>query len=309
MTQPLGSLSAAEVAARLAASSLVLDFGAACARIHSDSLGLATALHTVYGAFECAPADRFCDLTVSVRRAHGIRRFLAPQVQFAVDAEVIFEPFPANTHLPLLEWGMNFLLAQRLNCHLLLHSGVVERAGKAVVLPALPGSGKSTLTAALTCAGFRLLSDEFGVIDLATGLAQPLLRPIALKNESIGVIRALSPRAVIGPAFEKTRKGTVAHLAPDAASWHARSVPARPALIVFPEFQPGAALSVAPVPKARAFAKLAVNSFNYEILGPEGFDAVARLVQQSRCHRVQYGDVTQAVRQIEALLSEADGPE
>jgi hypothetical protein len=51
---------------------------------------------------------------------------------------------------------------------------------------------------------------------------------VALKNESIGVIRAFAPQALLGPDFPKTRKGTVAHLAASAMAV-ARSVPTSPA--------------------------------------------------------------------------------
>jgi predicted ATPase len=46
----------------------------------------------------------------------------------------------------------------------MLHAAVVEKNGKALILPALPGSGKSTLSAALAMNGWRFLSDEFTMI-------------------------------------------------------------------------------------------------------------------------------------------------
>jgi HprK-related kinase A len=217
------------------------------------------------------------------------------------DAAVLFEPFPAATHLPLLEWGLNYLLAQRLNHRLLLHAGVVEFGGRAVVMPALPGTGKSTLTAALAASGARLLSDEFGVVGLDDGLLHPLVRPVSLKNASIDVIAGFAPDAVLGPRFPGTRKGTVAHLAPDAHSHAHRHTPAAPGLVLFPRYVPDGALSVEPMPKARAFAKLAVNSFNYELLGPDGFEAVGRLLQASDVFRLAYGRLDEALAAIREL--------
>jgi HprK-related kinase A len=178
----------------------------------------------------------------------------------------------------------------------------VERDGRAVVLPALPGSGKSTLTAALSLRGFRLLSDEFAVVGLADGALLPLPKAVGLKNESIEVIRRFAADAVLGPEFPKTRKGTVAHLAPSAASVAARHVPAAPALIVFPAFQPGAGACAEPIAKARAFAKLSMNSFNYELLGPAGFDAVGRIIAASACYRLPFGDLDSAIDEIVRLL-------
>ena len=273
----IAELGEAALDAQLRGEGLALDFGAANARILTDLPGLGASLRRVYAHFPVQPAGGLFDVTAMVRRARGMRRFLRPQIEFVVDGKVPFEPFPASNDLPLLEWGLNWCLAERCNTHLLLHAGVLERAGAAVILPALPGSGKSTLTAALAASGFRLLSDEFGVVRLDDGLCLPMVRPTALKNESIDVIARLRPGLVMGPVFRGTRKGDVAHLAPEAESVDKRHAPAPGRCIVFPQFEAGAATDLEPIARARAFAKLAVNSFNYELLGAAGFDAVARL--------------------------------
>jgi len=186
---------------------------------------------------------------------------------------------------------------------LLLHAGVVELNGSGVILPALPGSGKSTLTAALATRGFRLLSDEFGVVRFSDGQLLPLLRPVALKNESIDVIAQFSPQARIGPRFPKTRKGTVAHLAPDEDAVSRRHEPARPALIVFPRYDARVELKLEPEKPSRAFGRLAVNSFNYEMLGPAAFEAVTRLISTCRVYSLAYRDLDRAVAAIRELLA------
>lgn len=298
----IGELGEAALAVRLRGRGLALDFGAARARIVTDLPALRANLRLVYSHFPVGPSSGLFDVTARVRRVRGFRRFIRPQIEFAVDGEVPFEPFPAATDLPLLEWGLNWSLAERCNAHLLLHAGVVERGDVGVILPALPGSGKSTLTAALAVSGFRLLSDEFGVVRLDDERCLPMLRPIALKNESIGVISRLRPGVMLGPVFTGTRKGDVAHLGPDAASVARRHVPVRARCIVFPQFQAGAATELEPIARARAFAKLAVNSFNYEVLGPAAFDAVARLIARCDCYRLRYGDLAAAIAAIEGLL-------
>ncbi len=289
----------------LATQGLALDLGAACIRLRSDLPEVARVLHHIYHAFEATPDDTFCVATADIRAAHGVRRWLRPQVEFFSDGELLFEPFPADTHLPLIEWGLNYLLADRLNSFLLLHAGVVERDGRAIVLPALPGSGKSTLTAAMTLRGFRLLSDEFGVVRLDDSALLPLLRPVSLKNQSIEIIRNFSGDAVLGPSFPKTRKGTVAHLAPMRDAVLRCKEAARPALVVFPKFDPSVTLHIEPMMKSRAFSKLAVNSFNYEILGRAGFDAVARLLETSACYRLVYSDLDQAIHTLTGMLADA----
>jgi len=302
----VGEFSPSALREHLGSGGIGLDFGAARTRICADAPGFDEAFSSVYRGYEASTPLGFFDVTVRLRRARGIRRHFRPQVELVADGQTMFAPFPADTHLPLLEWGMNFLFAQRLGFHLLLHAGVVELDGQAVILPAMPGSGKSTLTAALANRGFRLLSDEFGVVRFADGQLLPLLRPVALKNESIDLIARFAPQAEIGPRFPKTRKGTVAHMAPDAHSIDNRHVPASPALIVFPRYDPRVECAVEPEKRSRAFSRLTVNSFNYEMLGPAAFDAVTRLVASCRVYRLAYRDLDRAISAIRELLAGRD---
>ena len=295
-----------ELRDRLAGDGIAIDFGAACARVRADVPGFDAAFAAVYGGFEAGNSDGFCDLTVRLRRARGLRRLVQPQVELVVDGHTHFAPFPADTHLPLLEWGMNFLIAERLGAHLLLHAGVVELGGRALILPAMPGSGKSTLTAALATRGFRLLSDEFGVVRLDDACLLPMLRPVALKNESIEVIARFAPGATIGPRFPKTRKGTVAHMAPDAAALARHHEAASPAMVIFPRYDPSVRCAIEPERRSLAFSRLSVNAFNYEMLGPEAFEAVGRLVAACRAYRLAYADLDCAIETIRELLLRDD---
>jgi HprK-related kinase A len=185
-----------------------------------------------------------------------------------------------------------------------MHAGSLESNGRGLLLPAMPGSGKSTLTAVLSRRGYRLLSDEFGVIRLADRRLLAMLRPIALKNESIEVLRAFDPTAVIGPAFTKTRKGTVAHVAPQARDVEAIHRAVTPTCIIFPHFDPAAGVELTRISGARAFARLVVNSFNYEVLGPDAFEALCDVVQASSCYELKYGDLERAIASIDVALNE-----
>jgi HprK-related kinase A len=290
----LSELAQSDLMSRLAGKGLALDLGAARIRVRTSLDELGRLIQRMYGAFPLMSDEGFFDVTASVERVAGLRRLWAPQVRFVTDSQQPFEPFPADTHLPLLEWGLNFCLADRLNQHLLLHAGVVERNGVGIVIPGIPGTGKSTLTAALACRGFRLLSDEFGVVRLADVWLLPMVRPAALKNRSIEVIRAWAPDAALGPAFPKTRKGTVCHLAPPGDSVARRHTPVEPGLVVFPRYRQDAKTQVVPVSRARAFSRLAINSFNYQMLGPSAFEAVERIARKCECLELHYSDLAAA---------------
>jgi len=172
-------------------------------------------------------------------------------------------------------------------------------------MAAPPGSGKSTLTAAMMLRGFRLLSDEFGVLCPRSGLLWPMLKPLALKNRSIDVIRDYADEVILGPVYKGTRKGDVAHLAPGTSSVDARRQPARPQLVLFPSFRQGAALSTRRLPAEQAFAHLAFNSFNYELLGATSFNAVADVIENCPAFTLEYSRLDDAVESVRMLLAES----
>jgi len=289
-----------EVAQALASAGMWLDVGAAVVRAQSDCEPFAAQLQSVYGNFPFVGQAQWADLHVQLRKPHNVRRWLRRQVMFRCDGRQPFEPFPADSPLPLFEWGCNALIGRRLNDLLLLHAGVVERGGLALLLPALPGSGKSTLTAALSQRGWRLLSDEFGAFDSESGAFRAVLKPIALKNQSIEVIRRFAPQAAFGPEFPKTRRGTVAHLAPPGDAVARRHEYARPGAVVLPKWVAGSPTRFEPLTENVVFPALAFNAFNYGLLGAVGFQSVVRLVRQCPAWQLVYSDLDDALATIEA---------
>jgi HprK-related kinase A len=293
-----------EIAVALAGQGAWLDLGAVALRVRGSARALAPQLHAAYASFPLTAAAPWADLHVAIDRAPGLRRVLRPQVVFRCDGAQPFEPFPADHALPLLEWGSNWLIGQRMSNLLLLHAGVVERDGGALVMPALPGSGKSTLTAALSLSGWRLLSDEFGAYDPALREFRAVLKPVALKNESIGVIRAFSPGARFGPEFPKTRKGTVSHLAATPESVARRHETAAPRAVVLPQWRAGNPTRLEPVAPRDVFGALAFNAFNYKLLGEVGFDGVLHLARTCQAWQLIYSDLPEALAAIDAMWRE-----
>jgi len=195
----------------------------------------------------------------------------------------------------MFEWGLNWCIANHCHQFLMIHAAVVERDGCTAILAAPPGSGKSTLCAALVSRGWRLLSDELALIDPLDRLLTPVPRPISLKNESIDIIRRYDPSAVIGPVVRDTHKGTVSHMKAPADSVRRSQETARPAWIVFPRFQPGAKVELSPYSKARTLVRLAENAFNYTLLGERGFEALVGIVDKAECYEFTYSKLDDAI--------------
>ena len=302
----LNQLEPDSIAKRMRSGDLCLSVGPFLVRLAGGVKGVPELLHQMYGEASLIddPDNRLIDFHISMEPGRGLRRWWRPQAVFGTDATPPFTPFPQDHAFALFEWGLNWCIAMQAHQYLMFHSAVLERNGKAILLPAEPGSGKSTLCAALMLKGWRLLSDEFGLYRPESGLIEALPRPIPLKNESIGIIRAYSKDAVLGPVFKKTRKGDVAHLQPTRVSLLASDQPARPAFVVFPRYIAGAREMLHPFAKGRAFLKLSSNAFNYRLQGARGFDAVASLVDSCDTYYLEFSNLKRAVDRLRKLFDE-----
>ncbi len=263
--------------------------------------GMVAVFARLYADFPLQEGEGIHDFNVELIDPAPLRRKLRPQSHFLLDGQAPFEPYPQDHAFPLFEWGLNYAIATRSHSWCLLHSAVVEKGGRALLLPALPGSGKSTLCAALMQRGWRLLSDEFGILDPDTGLLQPMPRPIPLKNHSIEVMQNFAPDGVFGPRFPRTRKGDVVHLAPTPESVARQHQTAQPAWVLFPRYRADAATRITPVAPTQAFVRLSNNAFNYQLGGERAFRALATLIRRVSCHDLVYGDLEDVVARIEDL--------
>jgi len=276
--------------------------------LRSDIAALSQQVLQQYAEHELAEDDGFSDFHIRITPPAGLRRWWRPQARFVFDGAEHFNPLPLHHAFPLLEWGLNWCVSMHAHQYVILHAAVLERGGRAVVLPAPSGSGKSTLCAALAHRGWRLLSDELALLGLEDGLLWPLTRPISLKNQSIRLIRDFAPDARIGEPVPDTIKGAVAHCAPPAAAVRAAQTPARPGWIVLPRYTPDAPAALTPLPKAQAVMELIDACFNYSIHRHQGFAALGRLVDGSDCHRFEYSRLEDAIAVFDRL-AEADPDE
>ena len=260
----------------------------------------------LYQDYPTLNQEVFADFYVRIFPPSGLRRFWRKQVLFAFDQFQPFKPLPYAQALPFFEWGLNWCISGYAHQFLIIHAAVLEKSGSAVVLPGEPGAGKSTLCAAMTLSGWRLLSDELTLIDKNTGLIIPVPRPVSLKNQSIDIIKTRFPEAVFSPTVDDTLKGSVALMKPPTLSVLSMNKPAKPVLVVFPTYKENASFLLEhKAQKAEAFMQLAPLSFNYPVLGGEGFNVLTRFVENSEFYSLQYnGDLPRAISTLEQLVSE-----
>ncbi len=299
----VASLSPAALRQRLAGPGLYLRTGPFINKIRATNGPIAYGIGLMYADYPLADSTEFADFHFGFDSSTGWRRWWRPQVRFDNDGERPFAPLPSDQGYAMFEWMLNWCVSSRAHEYLMIHAAVIEKDGCAAILPAPPGSGKSTLCAALVHRGWRLLSDELALIRLTDGQIVPLPRPISLKNASIGIMRAYLDAPVFSAPADYTHKGTVAHLKAPADSVARADETARPAWIIFPQYAAGEAAVLTPMPRARAFMQLADNAFNFSLLGADGFNALANVIESSEAFTFRYGVIDEAVAVFAGLRS------
>ena len=272
-------------------------------RIGSDWTQPIAALKQLYVSYpqdEARPADA----TVRLFAARPWRRWVRPSVHIGGDFVVPDAlPLPLSMGLLAAEMGMNLQVALGWRRHMLLHASAVARDGRALIMSGESGSGKSTLAALLGEGDWRLMGDEFTLIEPEGGDALAFPRAVSLKNEAIAEVAARVDAARLGPLMTGTPKGDIRHLIPRADAIAAMHEPARPALLLFPRF--GGEAAIESMGEGEAFVRLTEASTNYVALGEAGFAALTRLVRETPAFGVSYPDSATGIALVEQLWAEA----
>lgn len=252
----------------------------------------------IYG--DAPKAATVSDFAISLQPGSWIRRLIKPQVVFRCDQHAPFKPLPLSQAYAMLEWGMNWCIAAHEYSRFLLHAAVLVKNNKAIIFPALPGSGKSTLSVYLGLAGWSVYSDEMAIIDVVSHNVIPVFRPVCLKNDSISLVKSWYPTATLTPVCRDTQKGDVAHA--KVLSWqhYQQLTPVPVKAVVFPKYQKGAGLNIYPLEQVDAFELTSRNAFNYNVLGETAFNVISNIVGEASLYQLEYD----AMSDLAEFLSE-----
>jgi HprK-related kinase A len=268
-------------------------------RVGSDWAEPVAALRSLYSGYP--DADGPCDFTVRLEAERPWRRWVRPSVAIRGDYTLPDAmPMALEHGLLAAEMGMNLQMALGYRRHLLLHAATVERDGRALILTGLSGSGKSTLAALLGERGWRLMGDEFALLDLTDGTLHPFPRAISLKNESVAALQAVGPDR-FGPWLRGTPKGTIRHLRPQPGAIARMHEPAAPSAILFPRFGRNLERTIRPVGAAEVFVRLTQAATNYVALGEPAFAALTRLVTDVAAFAIDYPSTEAALALVDEL--------
>lgn len=268
--------------------------------VYNSSRYLYDAINQLYpaGVFGPINANLVYDFDLNVKR-----RWAGLAGDYRVGSASEHFRMAEQAHLPaIFEWAFNWSIASFQHYYLAFHAAVVQKGDLTLILPAEPGSGKSTLSALLMLQGWRLLSDESCLLDLRTGMVVPSVRPVSLKNQSLSVIRQRYPDAPLRLKIDNTIKGTVGYLLPSEVSWQGYDLPCYASHIIFPRYNSTLTRTVfEAIAIEQGILGLIQNSFNYSVLGIEGFVALSRLVRGVKLMQLQYADTDEMLVLLEQL--------
>ncbi|GEM_PF-2625570 len=206
---------------------------------------------------------------------------------------------PLGTAVDLILWEVSQAGIDSASPCVALHAAAVSLHGRAVLLPAEPGSGKTTLAAALTMAGCDYLSDELAPIDPVSAEVVPFPRPLWMMRESIALFPGLAQALSEQPDDPASPKR---HIPPHDLRPAPFGGSCPVGLVVFPTYVAGSPLLLWPLGRAQAVSRLIENSFNFLRLGGAGLGVLARMVAGASCYQMRSGDLPSAVTTLMALL-------
>lgn len=247
-------------------------------------------LHAAYGALRAdvrAPAVTYTAGARPCSAAFFLGREGEEPALAADDAELLFQ-FETDLSIQL----------QRLRPDLyFLHGAALEHGGRAALLVAASGSGKSTTAWALVNHGLGYLSDELAPVDPRTTEVHPYPRALCLK--------ARPPRPYRLPASTLVTSRTF-HVPAAAMPGGVVTRPLPVAAVFFVEYRPGGGPDAAGVSRAEATARLLANALNPLAHPGSGLDTAMAIAAAVPAFRLWTGDLARTAELVTATLRHLD---
>ena len=198
---------------------------------------------------------------------------------------------------PVVKW---LVWEAAVNTHQFLldiHAGVVGDGEGVMLFPARAGSGKSSLTAALSRAGFDYFSDEIALLEEPGLTVRPIPLAICVKSTGWDLMAPYFPGL---PTLKSHRRGdgkTVRYVPPPPlgkGSDPSRSYPVR--RIVFPRYEADAKTALKPLPRVEALRRLLEECLVVPVpLTQRRAGRLVRWIKQIDCYELPMSSLEEAV--------------
>ncbi len=185
-----------------------------------------------------------------------------------------------------------------------LHAAAVAFQGRSVLMPGLPASGKSTLTAALVGSGCSFLADDMVLCTSKNMSMRSVPTAIGLKSGSWAPLRGYFPSIEALPVHLRADNQSIRYFVPpvDAIGWD--SLTFNVDILVFPHFMAGREVDLASISAADGLSLL--TAAGYDVPGELNPDVVQNLIDwitNVPCYEMYFSHLDDAVSVIKELLS------
>ena len=175
-----------------------------------------------------------------------------------------------------------------------LHAGVVGREGRCILLPAPAGSGKSSLTAALTHSGLGYYSDEVALIERETFQVSPVPLAVCVKSTAWDFMSRYHPELPELPIHRRDDGKLVRYVRPPAAQ--VQTEPGRVSHIFFPLYSKDAPTQLVALTRADALARLMDQCLALRLaMDPESVKQLVGWIAGIDCYALTFSSLDEAV--------------
>ncbi len=205
-----------------------------------------------------------------------------------------------NEYKRLAPLAKSLVWQTAINAHdyfLNIHAGVASDGKQCYLFPAAPGSGKSTLTAALVHHGFEYFSDEVALLHEGGLHVEPVPLALCVKNTGVAVLARYYPQL-----HELSDGKSVRYLSPPAQAIPPAKTRRPVAAIIFPCYAPEKATALELIGSAEALQSLMRECLIVDTR--LSLDKVAGLlawIEKTPCYRLTVSDLEEAVVLMQAL--------
>jgi len=182
-----------------------------------------------------------------------------------------------------------------------LHAGVVGKDGRCILLPAAAGSGKSSLTAALTHGGFGYYSDEVALVERGSFLVAPVPLSVCVKSTGWDLMSRYFPEIADLPTHRRD-DGKIVRYVPPRAS-RVQKDPALVSHIFFPLYQKDEPTRLEPLSRCNALARLMDQCVALRLhLDQDMVRELVRWIAGIDCYALTFSSLEEAVALVKGVV-------
>lgn len=263
-------------------------------RLRFATIAAERMVHPVLAHLEAPPSDGGIDIDI-VDGPNGLDVYRE---------RVLFEHCRGIDALAPIVKSLVWMTAVRDHAFFLdIHAGVIGDGRRCILLPAAPGSGKSTLTASLAHAGLQYFSDEVALLSERLDV-YPVPLAICVKAAGVAALADRFPELRALPVHRRGDGKDVIYLSPPRAALPPTGEARPVAAIVFPKYRADAATVLIRLGKLEALQRLLRECL---IVTPpldrSKVEALVLWIDTVPCYGLDYGRTEEAISAVRNLFA------